>query len=48
MSWDIKDDQFFYKIKINFSPKVKMMHSEPNVSFGELEQCSQGVWYSAK
>ena len=37
MSWDIKDDQFFYKIKINFSPKVKMMHSEPNVSFEELE-----------
>lgn len=37
MSWDIREDQFFYRVKINFSPKVKMLHTQPDVSIGELE-----------
>ena len=37
MSWDIKHDQFYYTVRINFSPKQKKVHSLPNLLRCELE-----------
>lgn len=37
MSWDINKDQFFYKVRINFSSKYKNVHTQPNLSRDELE-----------
>lgn len=36
MSWNIKDNQFFYRVKINFSPKPKMLQTQPNISHRKL------------
>ncbi|XP_076028384.1 uncharacterized protein LOC143017480 [Oratosquilla oratoria] len=37
MSWDIKSDQFYYSVRINFSPKQNKIHSRPNLLNEELE-----------
>lgn len=36
MSWDIENDEFFYIARINFSPKYKGVHTEPNMLCSEL------------
>ncbi|XP_076059712.1 uncharacterized protein LOC143036349 [Oratosquilla oratoria] len=37
MSWDIKSDQIYYFVRINFSPKQNKIHSMPNLLRCELE-----------
>lgn len=37
MSWDIKSDQFYYTVRINFSHKQNKVHSMPNLLRCELE-----------
>ena len=37
ISWDMKDDQFFYTVKIHFFPNYMKVHSMPNLLYDELD-----------
>ena len=31
MPWDVKEDEFFYTVRINLSPKYKKVHTDSNL-----------------
>lgn len=38
MMWEPKEDQFSFKVRINFSKKCKNVHKEPNITVDEITQ----------